>query len=40
MTSRTFTRKNKMMPVGDLVDETVAEIKRRAREHKRKKVEG
>lgn len=29
-----FKRKNKMMAVGDLVDETLAEIKRRAKKVK------
>lgn len=29
-----FKRKNKMMAAGDLVDETLAEIKRRAKESK------
>ena len=37
MTSQTFTRKNKMMPAGDLVDDVVKEIKRRAKKNKESK---
>lgn len=35
MTLRKCTRTNKTMPVGDLVDDTIAEIKRRAEKNKR-----